>query len=152
MACDCPTCQCDHAGKFPRFAFYYTDGSIYRGGGPEDKDQVVFSLPRSWFDMPSMGVGVGLVEDSETGRFVLSGREQYYALAPQTRGGPDVTFTGVESRLIPVVTAQYGIVKLGEHMQSRRYYDLLNSTKDDEHVPVSSGRPCRALQVPEHKD
>lgn len=152
MTCECPTCQCDHAGTFPRFSFYYTDGKVYRGGGPEDLEQTVFSLPRSFVEMPAFGVGIGLVEDPVVGRFTLRGKEQYYALAPQTRGGPALTFSGVESRLLPAMSGQYGIVKLGEYMSTDRYYELIDRSKSDEHVRVKSANLDPAMVLPAHED
>lgn len=135
MKCDCPTCCCDHAGKFPRFTFFYSDGSVYRGGGPEDTDQVVFSYPRSWFDMPPLGLTIGLSEDRVVGRRVHRGMELVYALAPQTRGGPDITPTGHETGLIPALCGQYGLVKLGEHATTEKYHDTMRLAIKDTHVP-----------------
>jgi len=136
----CPTCCCEHAGTFPRFAFFYADGSVYRGGGPDDVDQVVYSLPRSWVEMPALGLTIGVSEDSVVGRRFHRGMEQVYALAPQTRGGPDLTSTGPETRLIPAVCGQYGIVKLGEHAPTTIYHEVMRRAMDDQHVPRQSAR------------
>lgn len=133
----CPTCCCDHAGTFPKFAFYYADGSVYRGGGSDDTDQIVYSLPRSWVDMPSLGLTIGLSADPVVGRRIHRGMEQVYALAPQCRGGPDITPTGPETRLIPAVCGQYGIVKLGEHATTAGYHEMVRRAMEDTHVPMS---------------
>lgn len=130
----CPTCCCEHAGKFPKFSFYYADGSVHRGGGPEDLDQIVYSLPRSWVEMPALGVMVGLSEDRDVGRRRHAGMEQVYALAPQCRGGADIAPTSPQSRLIPIVCGQYGIVKLGEHATHHRYSETMRRANEDTHV------------------
>jgi hypothetical protein len=150
MANHCPTCCCEHAGKFPRFAFYYADGSEYRGGGPDDTEQVVYSLPRSWVEMPALGVMVGQSEDPVVGRRNFRGAEQYYALAHQCRGGPDVTITGPETRLVPVVCGQYGIVKLGEHTTTAGFHEFMRRAQEDKHVPPQSARsPNELVQNPD---
>lgn len=135
----CETCCCEHAGKFPRFAFFYSDDSVYRGGGPEDTEQVVYSLPRSFVELPLTGLTIAMSEDSEVGRRNHSGMEQVYALAPQTRGGPDITASGPETRLIPML-AQYGIVKLGEHARTERYHEIMRRAMADDHVPMQSAK------------
>ena len=137
MSGHCQTCCCEHAGKFPRFAFYYSDDSVRRGGGSEDTEQVVYSLPRSFVEMPLTGLTVAMSEDAVVGRRSHSGSEQVYALAPQTNGGPDITASGPETRLIPML-AQYGFVKLGEHARTERYYEIMRRAMDDDFVPRAS--------------
>lgn len=138
MSCSCPTCQCDHAGEFPRFTALYSDGAIYRGGGPEDTDQVIFSLPRSWVDLPPLGVIAMLSEDSVVGRRIHRGMELIYALAPQTRGGPDITPTGPETKIFPAMLGQYGIAKVGEHTTTAKYHAAMRLLLEDTHVPMQS--------------
>ena len=134
----CPTCCCEHAGTFPKFSFYYDDGSVYRGGGPEDVEQVVYSLPRSWIEMPSMGVMVGVSEDPIVGRRWHKGGEMYYAIPPQTHSGADINSSGPETRLIPFVSHALGIVKLGQHAPVKRYKEIVALAMEDGHVNPQS--------------
>ncbi len=64
--------------------------------------------------------------------------EQVYVLAPQTRGGPDITSTAPETRLIPAICGQYGILKLGEHAQTEQFHAIVHEAMKDEHVPEQS--------------
>lgn len=134
MKCDCPTCCCEYAGTFPKFAFYYDDGKVYRGGGPEDTKQKVLSFPQSWFDMPMTGVLVGLSEDPRLGRRVHTGAEQYYAIPHQCLSGADVAPSGPETRLIPFVGHALGLVKLGQYTTIGKYQGAMEQAQADTHV------------------
>jgi hypothetical protein len=122
---------------------------VFRGGGPDDLDQVVYSFPRSFIEMPLTGLTVAVSEDAEMGRRSHAGAEQVYAIAPQTRAGPDITASGPETRLIPML-AQYGFVKLGEHARTEEYQRVVRLAHDDEHVPKRSARsPWRLRGAPD---
>lgn len=142
----CPTCCCRHAGRFPRFAFYYADGSVHTGGGPDDRDLVVYALPRSWVELPPLGVLVGASENPTTGRDWHRGAEQYYTVPFGARGGPGVTTTGPESRLIPLVVGKLGLVKLGEFMQTADYHAAVRRAMDDGYVPAQRPQPFELEQ------
>ena len=147
MSCECPTCCCEHAGTFPRFSFYYDDGSVYQGGGPDDTKQKVLSFPQSWFDMPDNGVMVGVSEDPIVGRRLHKGGEMYYAIPPQTHSGSDVNSSGPETRLIPFVSHALGLVKLGQHAPVKRYKEMVALAMQDEHVPPHSANSPFAVKT-----
>ena len=150
MACDCPTCQCDHAGKFPRFALYYADGSVHRGGGPEDRELVVYALPRSWVEAPALGVLIGLSENEANGRDWHRGGEQYYAVPHGARGGPAITASGPETRLVPFVCGKLGLVKLGEFMHTADYHAAVRRAMDDGYVPAQ--KPKSPFELEQQRD
>lgn len=146
----CKTCCCNHAGTFPRFAFYYADGSVHRGGGPDDTDLVVYALPRSWVEMPALGVLVGASENPNNGRDWHRGGEQYYAVPHGARGGPGVTAAGPETRLIPLVVGKLGLVKLGEFMQTADYHRAMRAAMDDGYVPATP--PATPFELEQQRD
>ncbi len=133
----CKTCCCNHAGRFPRFALYYADGSVHGGGGPEDTDLVVYALPRSWVTAPPLGVLIGVSENTENGRDWHRGGEQYYAVPHGARGGPAITASGPETRLVPFVSGKLGLVKLGEFMHTADYHRAMRAAMDDGYVPAA---------------
>lgn len=148
MTCHCPTCCCEHKGKFPEFAFYFADGSVYRGGGPDDQDLVVYAWPRSWVEMPAYGVVVGASENRSTGRDWHRGGEQYYAVPFGARGGPGVTQTGYETGLAPLVNGKLGIVKSGEFMRTEDFHKAMRLAMDDGFVPAQKPRSPFAFERP----
>ena len=142
----CPTCCCEHEGEFPEFALYYADGSVHRGGGPEDRELVVYAWPRSWVEAPAMGLLIGASENRVNGRDWHRGMEQIYAVPFGARGGPAMTATGPETRLIPLVCGKLGIVKLGEFMRSQEYHAVMRQAMDDGYVPARKPQPFELEQ------
>jgi len=126
---------------FPRFAIFYADGAVVRGGG-SDEEMVTLTVPRSWFEAPADGVVVVNVESPRLGRRTLKDADAYYSIPSERVGGPDVGMSAPETGVWPFVQS-LGLVKRGLWVCDDLYNTLMGVSSKDGHVSPMSANSSR---------
>lgn len=114
----------------PRWRIYYADG---RTASSDDSDEFVnLAVSRAWLQAPADGVLVVAIEDPNTGRMLLSGRDAYYA---HPAGGHARGAIGQADDLGPFLR-DIGLVKYGVWTDPEHFQATMMRAADDPYIKI----------------
>lgn len=129
-----------------KFAIYYTNGDVVRGGG-EDDEYIDIRVSKAWLEAPADGVAVVIQENDMIGRSCLYDMEYYYYLPDNSHGKGDIGSSQKIGAYLRQMTDKGGLVKFGGWTHDETFQDVLRKATRDEEIRPQSNR--KASKSPE---
>ena len=122
-----------------RFAIYYNNGDVVRGGDDSD-EEVTLTFSKKWLEAPSDGVACVVYEDKRVGRQILGSNEYFYQMPIDHHGKGALGASMKIGAYLRQLSDLGGIVKFGGWTDDVNFQEIKNKANKDEVIPYTPNK------------